>query len=69
MNLDFEGFDFGFTAAVEAEVMEDEYDEPLPETPTAKLGDVYQLGRHRLMCGDSTDINRSCAVARSWICF
>ena len=57
MDLDFEGFGFGFTAAVEAEVVEDEYDEPLPETPTAKLGDVYQLGRHRLMCGDSTDIN------------
>lgn len=27
----------------------------LPATPTAKFGDVYQLGRHRLMCGDSTD--------------
>ncbi len=25
-------------------------------TPTAKLGDVYQLGRHRLMCGDSSKI-------------
>ncbi len=24
--------------------------------PNAKLGDVYQLGRHRLMCGDSTSI-------------
>lgn len=23
-------------------------------TPTAKLGDLYQLGRHRLMCGDSS---------------
>lgn len=23
-------------------------------TPVAKLGDVYQLGRHRLMCGDSS---------------
>lgn len=24
-------------------------------TPTAQLGDVYQLGRHRLMCGDSSN--------------
>ena len=24
--------------------------------PKAKLGDIYQLGRHRLMCGDSTSI-------------
>lgn len=23
--------------------------------PTTKLGDIWQLGRHRLMCGDSTD--------------
>jgi len=26
-----------------------------PVTPKAQLGDIYQLGRHRLMCGDSTD--------------
>jgi len=28
---------------------------PVPETPKSKLGEVYELGRHRLMCGDSTD--------------
>lgn len=27
----------------------------VPEVPTAKLGDIWQLGNHRLMCGDSTD--------------
>lgn len=26
-----------------------------PKTPTSKLGDIWLLGRHRLMCGDSTD--------------
>lgn len=28
---------------------------PLPETPVAKLGDLYVLGKHRLLCGDATD--------------
>lgn len=35
-------------------VDEDEIPEP-PVEPITKLGDVWQLGRHRLMCGDSTD--------------
>ena len=35
-------------------VDEDEIPEP-PVEPKTKLGDIYQLGRHRLMCGDSTD--------------
>jgi DNA modification methylase len=26
----------------------------VPEEPKTKPGDIYQLGRHRLMCGDST---------------
>lgn len=36
------------------EVEEDDFEEELPEEPVSKLGDIYQLGRHRLMCGDST---------------
>lgn len=28
---------------------------PLPETATSRLGDLYVLGSHRLLCGDSTD--------------
>jgi len=32
-------------------------DDDIPEKPPAiaKLGDLWQLGRHRLLCGDSTD--------------
>ena len=37
-------------------VVEDEAPEvDESEPPKSKLGGVYQLGRHRLMCGDSTD--------------
>ena len=28
----------------------------LPEEPVSKLGEIYQLGEHRLMCGDSTKL-------------
>jgi len=37
--------------------MPDEKDDeipPVPEKPKSKIGDIYQLGKHRLMCGDST---------------
>ena len=44
---------FGDSAPVEA--AEDDFEAELPEEPQSKLGDIYQLGRHRLMCGDSTD--------------
>lgn len=39
-----------------ADVVEDEAPEVSQEEPISKLGEVYQLGRHRLMCGDSTKI-------------
>jgi DNA modification methylase len=29
----------------------------VPIEPTTKLGDIYQLGNHRLMCGDSTSVD------------
>ena len=40
----------------EQEIIEDEVPE-VPEEPKAKLGDIYELGNHRLMCGDSTNID------------
>jgi len=41
---------------VEGLVDEDAVPE-LPEDPKTKLGDIYILGNHRLMCGDSTSID------------
>ena len=38
------------------EVVEDDFDEEPPEEPKAKYGDIYKLGRHKLLCGDSTKI-------------
>ena len=44
--------------AVEPETVDDEFDEEEAleqiSEPMTKLGDVWILGRHRLMCGDST---------------
>lgn len=63
-DIDFGDYDFGFdellalaedsTVTATSSAVEDDYDAPLPETTTVKRGDIYQLGRHRLMCGDST---------------
>lgn len=38
------------------EAEEDNYDidSNLPKKPVSKLGDIYKLGRHRLVCGDAT---------------
>jgi len=33
---------------------EDDFDGEPPEEPKTELGRIYQLGEHRLMCGDST---------------
>jgi len=44
--------------AEEVEGLTDEDAVPdVPEEPKTKLGDIYQLGNHRLMCGDSTSID------------
>lgn len=52
--FELEDFDFSMD---ETEVIEDEFDETVPEEPTSKKGEIYKLGKHFLMCGDSTDIN------------
>ena len=54
--FDIDMSDFGFDLSEEeTEVIEDEVPEEVE--PVAKQGDIWQLGRHRLMCGDSTSID------------
>jgi len=60
--LEVLGFDpKELNALLEPEVIEGLTDEDavpdVPEEPKTKLGDIYQLGKHRLMCGDSTSID------------
>jgi site-specific DNA-methyltransferase (adenine-specific) len=56
----FDVADFGFEVAevpiLDIETFEDEAPE-VPDEATVKLGDVWQLGNHRLVCGDSTNPN------------
>lgn len=62
--LDIDMSDFGFNIdnlpEIEIqdennEVVEDDFEEEPPTDPNSKLGQLYKLGRHYLMCGDSTD--------------
>ena len=57
LEMDMELFGFETITDEVQEAVEDEFDVEVPEEPKAKLGDVYQLGKHRLMCGDSTSID------------
>lgn len=67
-DLDFDGFDFEFDvqnggAETMENIVEDNFDPTPPDEPKSKRGDIYQLGRHRLMCGDSTSIDDVEALA------
>lgn len=58
--LDDMGFDVSVTGfdfeADPPEISDDEYEEPQNIEPRTKQGDLWQLGNHRLICGDSTDV-------------
>ena len=61
-DTDFNMDDFGFNEELDAlaedldNIKEDEVPD-VPLEPKAKIGQVYRLGNHRLMCGDSTNAN------------
>lgn len=76
-NTDLTGFsDDELNALLNSEIIEgqtdpDEIPEP-PVEPVTKLGDIWVLGNHRLMCGDSTSIdavNRLMKSEKADICF
>ena len=59
-DLDFGGFDFGFDLDLpdteeKPEIVED--NPPEEGEPLAKVGDLWLLGNHRLICGDSTNVD------------
>jgi DNA modification methylase len=61
-DLELLGFDAKeLNALLEPEVVEGLTDEDavpdVPDEPKTKPGDIYELGNHRLMCGDSTNID------------
>jgi DNA modification methylase len=72
IELDLTPFDFKIEKTVN-DIEEDDFDVEanLPEEPKAKLGDIYKLGNHRLMCGDSTkseDVQRLMAGKVADLC-
>lgn len=56
INMEMFGFDNIFDS-IPQEVIDDDFDEGqyLPAEAFSKQGDVYLLGEHRIMCGDSTN--------------
>lgn len=52
--IDLTGFEKDLI--IEPDEKDDEVPE-VPEEPKSKLGDLYELGNHRVLCGDSTKID------------
>ncbi len=59
-HIDMDMLQFGFEEMEELlpdNASDDDFDitDEIPEEPFSQPGDIYELGPHRLMCGDSTD--------------
>lgn len=48
------GLEVPINLETELEATEDDFDATPPEEPKTILGDLYEIGEHRLLCGDST---------------
>ncbi len=48
------GFDMAAVGEEESEVQDDDFVEELPKSATTQLGDIFKMGGHYLICGDST---------------
>ncbi|HEP4470182.1 TPA: ParB N-terminal domain-containing protein [Streptococcus pyogenes] len=59
LDLDMSAFGFdvldNLDDLIEDEKDLDDFTGTVPDEPKSKLGDIYQLGSHKLMCGDSTN--------------
>ena len=55
--IDIDMAEYGFDIEIEDDEPEEIIDDEVPEEveTRCKLGDIWQLGNHRLICGDSTD--------------
>lgn len=54
-NLAEWGLDLPDYDTEQLEASEDDFEPIIPEEPITILGDLYEIGEHRLLCGDSTD--------------
>jgi DNA modification methylase len=74
-DVDLTGFDTKELAKIldaEKEAHEDDYEPPAVIETDIQRGDLFQLGRHRLLCGDSTsaeDVARLMGGVKADICF
>ena len=53
-DIDMDRLGFDVEKIMNTEAQEDDYEAALPKEPKSKHGQIYGLGRHRVMCGDST---------------
>ena len=57
IDMDLSAYGFDMTDTLDFnEAKDDEYDVVPSKEPRVKMGEIWQMGEHRLMCGDSTDM-------------